>query len=249
MPFSRFENWDACILEMKNTGHDKDSAEKICGAIKDRAEKGMLYKSVPTELDILSKGEDELVVGGYASWELCDPERDIITTQAQTKALQRLFTETAPEYRDITANHKEFKLGIPQLKYVNGKGEEFFSHVNEKGTYLISKIRSDKLKTTQTYREKIQKGELGMYSISAVPLQYEIIRAEDGQPARRVDDMEYWAITLCEKGVVKAVNPKAEAKVISKAEEKPRKSELPLTEEEILGKYGFNKASKCTSPE
>lgn len=214
MPFARFENFEECTFEQSKLGHSKEDSEKICGEIKDRAEKGILYKAVDSNLEVLSKGNDELVVGGFSTWELVDPERDIITTKAQVSFLQKLFA-LPPEYQAITVNHKEFKLGTPVLKYTNGEGQEFFSHVNEKGTYLISKIRNDNLRTTQIYREKIKKGLLASYSITGLPLTSEIVKAEDGQPARRVDDIEPWSVTLCEKDVMKAVNPKAEVQVIS----------------------------------
>lgn len=38
-PFHGFESWDECIRTMRKQGHDKKSAEKICGALKARYEK------------------------------------------------------------------------------------------------------------------------------------------------------------------------------------------------------------------
>ena len=55
-----------------DTGHSEESAKKICGAIQARAEKGMLLKSVEN-LDVITKADGELVVGGYASWQMRDP--------------------------------------------------------------------------------------------------------------------------------------------------------------------------------
>ena len=123
MPFSRFENWEACVLEQTHLGHDTESANSICGEIKDRAEKGILYKADPIGLELLSKADDEvLVVGGYASWEIEDDEGDTITVGAQVKALRRFFSQP-PEYQAITVNHKEFKLAQPLLSYINHKEE------------------------------------------------------------------------------------------------------------------------------
>jgi hypothetical protein len=211
MPFARWNNFEECVLEMKKLNHDEESANAICGDIKNRAEKGILYKADPIGLEILSKADDEnLVVGGFASWEIEDDEGDTITVDAQVKGLQRFFNQ-APEWQSITVNHKEFKLAQPQLKYTNSKGETFYSHVNEKGTYLISKIRNDNLKTTQFYREAVRKGNITGYSITGLPLQ-------KGATPKTITDIEYHAITLTEKGVMKAVNPKTrEVKLISKS--------------------------------
>lgn len=38
-PFRGFESWDECIRTMRRQGHDQDSAERICGALKSRFEK------------------------------------------------------------------------------------------------------------------------------------------------------------------------------------------------------------------
>ncbi len=253
MPFARFEDWSACITEQTQLGHDEESANKICGAIKDRAEKGILYKADPIGLEILSKADEEsLVVGGFASYEIEDDEGDIITVEAQVKGLQRFFNQE-PEWQSITINHKEFKLAQPQLRYTNSKGETFYSHVNEKGTYLISKIRNDDLKTTKFYREEVRKGNITGYSITGLPL-------AKGDSPKTITDIEYHAITLTEKGVMKAVNPKTrEVKVISKSEAKTTKKQPTIKEatrvgqttqkadvssEDILCKYGFNKAMK-----
>ena len=218
MPFARWESFEACVLEQKETGHSDESARKICGAIQERAEKGELFKQDQWELDILSKEdvEGDLVVGGYSTWELRDPQNDIVTTQAQVRFLQRLF-KLDPEYQNITVKHGDFKIGKPLLTYA-GNGHEYFSHVNERGTYLVSKIRNDKLKSTQMFRERILKGELGMYSISGLPI--ESTEELDGKEVvRKVLDLEPWAVTLCERGV----NPKAKVTVISK--EQPRTDE------------------------
>ena len=38
MPFAGFENWEACILAQKDKGHDEDSANRICGFLKNEFE-------------------------------------------------------------------------------------------------------------------------------------------------------------------------------------------------------------------
>jgi hypothetical protein len=251
MPFARFENFEACSLEQKRLGHDEESANKICGEIKERAEKGILYKADDITLQLLSKaGEADIIVAGMASWENVDPERDINTVAAQVKGLER-FLSQPPEFQSITANHKEFKLAQPLLKYTDSLGKEYFTHVNEKGTFLISKLRNDNMRTTQHFRKAAKEGNLTGYSISGIPLAYEMVKAEDGAPARRIDDIEYWSVTLCEKGVMNPVNPKTtDVKTISKSlvvtHTLNATESLDMNEpsfEDILHKYGFNKCN------
>lgn len=259
MSFSRFENMDSCTLEQKRLGHDDDSANKICGAIKERAEKGALLKASEEGLVLLSKaGSDDIVVGGYASWECEDDEGDYFTVEAQSKALTKFFNQP-PEYRLITVNHGrgpagEINIATPMLKYTDSKGTEFFSHVNEAGTFLISKLRADNMKAVQYYRKAAIAGNLNGYSVNAFPL------AKEG---KKVTDMEYSAITLTERGVAKPINPMTrDVKVISKAQDlvainsegkyvplPDSKMDLPLElpedkkaeVEAILQKYGFKR--------
>ena len=219
MPFARFENFEACTLEMTKMGHDSESANKICGAIKDRAEKGVLYKAETVGLQILSKADSEdIVLGGYCSWDMPDDQRDIFTIDAQAKAMQKFFAQPK-EYQSVTINHKEFKGAQPILKYTDTEGETFYSHPNEKGSYLLSLLRNDNLKTTQYYRDQARKGNLDGYSVTAVPIGDPVlVKASDGKEAKQWNDMEYWAITITEKGVMKPVNPMTRnVKVLSKA--------------------------------
>jgi len=230
MPFARWENFRECELEMIDTGHDEESAKKICGAIQARAEKGQLYKSVDQQnYDIICKSDSELVIGGFASWELVDPENDLVTTRAQTRYLQKLF-KLPREYRNIMVGHSNYKIGEPLLKYVKD-GHEYFSHVNEKGLYLVATIRNDSFKTTQKWREKILKGEMSMYSIAGLPLESEIVD-EGGTKIRKIYDTEPWEITICEKGV----NPKTKFKILAKQEpksdEERAKAHFNITDEE-----------------
>jgi len=195
-----------------NTGHDKESADKICGSIQDRAEKGELYKSCDqTDYDIISKSNQDLIIGGFASWELVDPENDLITTEAQVNYLQKLF-KLPVEYRNIMVKHGNYKIGTPLLKYKAADGTEHFSHVNEKGLYLLAKIRNDEFQTTQKWRNKILNGDMSMYSIAGQPLPPIKEEMQGSTSIRTIVDIEPWEITICEKGV----NPKANFKVLAK---------------------------------
>ncbi len=47
-PFARWATFAECKLEQMQIGHSEESAKNICGAIQARAEKGLLFKSMPT---------------------------------------------------------------------------------------------------------------------------------------------------------------------------------------------------------
>lgn len=209
--FARFENMNQCTLEMGKLGHSSEDAAKICGAIRDRAEKGILYKATCDHLEVLSKADDaDIYLGGNFSWEIKDDEGDIITVDAQVKGLTR-FMNQLPEWQSITINHKEFKLAMPVLK-VPGNNT-VFTHVHEKGGYLISKLRNDNLKTTQYYREEAKKGNLDGYSLTGIPLE------RDPNNPKIITDIELHSVTITQKGVMKPINPMSRnVKLISKAD-------------------------------
>lgn len=237
MPFARWPDFEACTLDMKRLGHDSESANKICGAIQERAEKGALLKAdVPSSVELLSKAEDpDIYVGGYASYECVDNEGDLFTVEAQQKALERFFAQP-PEFRLITVDHGrgiagEINVAIPVLKLPASKaadGKDHYTHVNEKGTYLISKLRQGGPKVMDYFRAKAKAGGFTGYSVNAFALQ------RDPANPKRVLDMEYSAITLTDTLVPR--NPKTRAlRVLSKAGQKDVRAVL----EDILSRHGF----------
>lgn len=249
--FARFPDWDSCTLEMSKLGHDKESAVKICGAIKERSEKGALLKAQALGLEVLSKAnEEDIVLGGNAQWEIEDEDGDILTVDAQVKALNRFFSQ-APEFQLVTLDHAkgaliEVKAAQPQLKYVNSKGEEFFSHVHEAGTYFLTKIRNDALKTTQWIRAQAKAGNFTGYSVNVVPL------LRDSENPKRILDAEYTAVTITTKGVCRPKNPMTrDVKVLSKADAKaqvcpqpPSDVALKIDLEAIFERYGLTHTRK-----
>jgi hypothetical protein len=237
--FARFPDMPTCVSEMGKLGHEAKDAESICTGIMDRAEKGALLKATPTGLEVLTKaGSEDIILGGYASWETVDDEGDLFTVEAQAKALQK-FLAQPPEYQLITVNHglgpvSEFKVAQPILKYTDNKGQTFYTHVNEKGTYLLCKMRNDDMRATQYYREKAKKGELNGYSVSSFALD---------RKGKTVFDMEYGCITLTEKGVAKPVNPMTrDVQTLSKKATLNAQESIDV--ETILRKHGFCKTVK-----
>jgi hypothetical protein len=165
-------------------------------------------------LELLSKaGENDIILGGYASWAVTDDDGDFFTVEAQIKAFNRFFS-LPPEYQLITVNHGrgpagEINIAKPLLKYADSKGHTYYSHVNEAGTYLICKLRNDSMQATRYYREKARAGELNGYSVNTFAL---------AKASGKVTDMEYSAITITEKGVMVPRNPRTRnVQVISKA--------------------------------
>jgi hypothetical protein len=191
--------------------------------IKARADSGNLYKSLPP-LEIIKGTGSDLIVGGYASWELVDPEHDLITVKGMSNFMRKFFA-LEPEYQNIMLSHGDFKAGVPLLKYTNSEGRTYYSHVNEKGMYLLSKVRNDGLEKTRQVRDAIKRGEYRMYSVAGMAIKAEKITV-DGEEVRKVDDMDPYEVSYVPVGM----NPKAEFQVLSKASDGERSLKTDLVE-------------------
>ena len=235
--FARFDSMNSCTLQMQRIGHQPEDANTICSVIRQRATTGALLKA-EAGLTLLTKASNkDIVLGGYASWDCEDREGDIFTVEAQAKALDR-FMNLPEKYQLITIDHGkgapgEINIADPILKYKADDGQTYYTHVNEKGTYLLVKMRDDDMKATQYYRSVAKAGGLKGYSVNAFVLE------KDKENPKRVLDMEYSAITLTEQ--LTPVNPRAQVKTLSSPKAVPNE---PSTIEDVLTKYGLNKTVK-----
>ena len=235
-PFAHWESFSACVVDQRSLGHSEESAKKICGAIQDRAEKGMLYKTAEMDgLEVLKASGNDLIVGGPASWDVVDPANDWVTVKAHQKFMEKFFKLPA-KYRNMSIDHTSLIMGEPLLKYPE-ENPRYFSHVHEKGMYLISKVRDDSLSYVREYRDKILNREYRMYSIRGKALNPEVIQ-KDGRAVRKIDDIDPIEVAYVREGMCPM--PKIEVlkeKTMEKESaflEKATKEEL---EQALLAKY------------
>lgn len=209
MPFARWENLEECKLEQMQIGHSQEHAKNICEGIKEREDKGILFKAQPT-LEILKSKDGELIIGGPASWEVEDYENDYVTTEGQVNFLRK-FLNLPPEYRNISIDHTNFQMATALLQYPHDKAK-YFSHVHEKGMYLVAKVRNDKLNRTQHYRQQIKDGSYKMFSISGEALRCDgpCDRAQRTEKIRKIYDIDPFEVAIVKEGM----NPKAEFQIL-----------------------------------
>ena len=231
-PFARWNNFDECKTEQMQIGHNEDDAQNICAGIQHRAENGTLFKAFPS-LEILKSHDDELIVGGYASWEIIDAEDDYVTTEAMVNYLAKFFN-LPPEYRNVSIDHSNFQIGTAILKYPE-QDPQWFSHVHEKGMYLVTRIRNDQLRRTQLYRDLIRKGEYKMYSISGEAIRKELA-AEGDKMFRKIYDIDPFETAIVKEGM----NPKAGPLELLKQ----RAGEPKTDKERLIAHFGEEKALK-----
>lgn len=101
MPFGPYQNWDACILDQTKKGRSKESAMKICGAIKAKTEKQMSEQINVFNQDIdLSELSEEV-------------DYEILTTAKQTDSRYGDFSFSKEELEEMAKN---FNDGIPGME-------------------------------------------------------------------------------------------------------------------------------------
>ena len=229
MSFARWDTLEACQTEQMQIGHTPHDAETICLGIKERADQNLLFKAAPT-LDILKSSDTELVVAGPASWECEDYEHDIVTTEAQVNFLRKFF-QLPPEYRNISIDHSNFQIATAIPRWPEDH-PTVFSHVHEKGMYLIAKVRSDNLAHSQQYRQLIRDGVYKMFSISGKPLRCDgpCNRRERTEQVRKIFDIDPVEVGIVKEGM----NQKAGPLIILKhRQSSPMQKQTHLTIEEI----------------
>ena len=230
MSFARWNSLDACRLEQMQIGHVEKDADTICLGIKERADKGILYKGMQT-LEILKSKDGELIVGGPASWECEDYEHDIVTTEAQVNFLTKFFGLPS-EYRNIDIDHTHFQIAVAIPKYPEDD-PKWFSHVHEKGMYLIGKVRTDNLAHSEHYRRLIRDGVYKMFSISGKPIRFEKTML-DTHPVRKIYDIDPVEVSIVKEGMNQKAGPLTQ---LSK-----QQPQHPTEKDRLINHYGEEKA-------
>ena len=238
MSFARWKNLEACRLEQMQIGHVEKDADTICLSIKERADKGLLYKAAPT-LEILKSKDGELIVAGPASWECEDYEHDIVTTEAQVDFLTKFF-QLPPEYRNVSIDHSNFQIGVAIPRWPEDD-PKYFSHVHEKGMYLITKVRSDNLAHSQHYRQLIRDGIYKMYSISGKPLRCDgpCDRAMRTEKLRKLFGIDPIEVAMVKEGMNQKAGP---LQTLSK-----QQPQHPTEKDRLINHYGEEKALQLLS--
>jgi len=168
----------------------------------------------------LSKAEDhDRVIAGYASVIEIDKENQVIPKTALEEGIQSLLENS--EYSNLMLVHQNIQVGKIISEYGDVK-----THVDDKGLFIVAKIRSD-LDTSNQVWKLIVDGKLNGFSIAG-----EIVRAhdecDDSKCVKIIDKLNIFEVSVCDK----PVNTKSGFVILSKGEGKP----APLDEMNVINK-------------
>lgn len=168
-------------------------------------------------LSVVSKGSgvEDVVVAGYASPQVPDRERHVITKKALAKDLPRFMAH--PHYRNANLLHSNVTVGEVLPRWTNPKtGEVYETKVDDVGLFAVVKVRTDPHRPPIVDKviSDIESGKLASFSISAdAPFESRRHECHGGSCFWIIDEVVLYEITLCET----PVNPDAKFAMISKS--------------------------------
>lgn len=169
-----------------------------------------IHLSMLGNFDIIEKsndtdGENDRVIAGYASVIDVDSDNHIIPKDTLSAGIQTLLKDS--DYSNLMIVHKNIQIGKILKEY---KG--LVTHVNDKGLYIVAKIRKD-LKTADKVWSYILSGELNAFSIAGeVILSHK--QCDDKSCVRVIDKLNIYEVSVCQS----PKNEKSGFIVVSKAD-------------------------------
>lgn len=257
MPFAGFSNWEDCIKEQIKKGKSKESAEKICGKLKDKYEnkteiKSYSFTSEPMNYEVVETKEGKkYYISGYISTYDRDLVNDIVTPTCMKDMLDQL--QRRPIKMDL--EHEAFtgdshiekevaKTKIPIGKIVEGR-------LDNKGLFVKTQLNSNHHRFKEAWNS-IKEGFLDAFSIAYVPIKT-AVKEVDGVVSRLLDKVNLLNVaytgnpcnptaTMAEVftkslndiniGEDKMASEDVKEKEVKEEEEKPTEEETPETPEE-----------------
>ena len=171
----------------------------------------LLYKALPS-FGAVIKADDvirdeytdrDIVVAGYASPQVVDREKHLITKEGMIKDLPRFLAE--PMFSNAMILHSNVQVGVVLPEWTHPEtGKVYKTSVDDIGLFVLIKIRTDRFrpKIIDKVIEDIEKGNLKAFSISGdAPVDSREHKCADGECFWVIPTIEFYEITICEEGV------------------------------------------------
>jgi HK97 family phage prohead protease len=176
------------------------------------------------------KGNDDLMIGGYASIEIVDKQNDLITLKALQESVKKFMEDS--KFRNVMTNHSNVQVGEVVDSYRDKNGKLWKSEVDDVGFFVVIKLRDDIEKAKEVGRN-IRKGSLRSFSIGGQALQKVKKSHNELGEYNEISKLELHEVTICEKGI----NPEAKFDILKQdigSENMSEKLEKALSELDTL---------------
>lgn len=145
-------------------------------------------------IEILEKATKERVIAGYASIIEVDEENQLIPRETLIEGIETLLSNS--EYANLMLVHQNIQIGKVLKEWGDLK-----THVDDKGLFIVAKIRED-LRTANEIWQQILDHKLNGFSIAAeVLVDHE--ECDDKKCITVIDKINIFEISVCSKPVNK----------------------------------------------
>ena len=120
-------------------------------------EKNKYSLSLVGNIELVKKGENNRIVAGYANLALVDSQNQFIPLETLKAGLTTLLSDMS--YANLMLSHQNIQVG----KILKSWGK-LITHVDDKGLYLVCKIRED-IEVANELWGQILKGKVNGFSI------------------------------------------------------------------------------------
>jgi len=209
---------------MKTEFPEQKQRLAVCYSQFRRKKKGPVLR-IGGPLQLRKLSDVERIIAGYASTPIIDEEGDLISLDALRTAWQH-FIES--EFPIISKAHEDVPIGRVLKDYKDRDGVTHTSGVDDKGLYVIAKLRDDTKTANEIWETIKQWGGRGAFSISAEELTSPQFKFnEDGDYYRFYGpkSIQLHAIGVGEEGV----NPEAVFQILKAKPVKKTVKKLKIT--------------------
>jgi len=166
------------------------------------------FKVISKSLDKIKDAQnDDIIVAGYASTEIKDAQNESISKEAMKEAFDRWIKNKG--YANCMIKHKNLQIA-DGIDSVTIDGAIYKTHFDDKGFFLVSKMRTDDIKGIQDARNDVLNGVLKSYSIGGEAIDEGQVCTPGEGCMNKITKLDLWEVSYCEKGV----NPESDFKVL-----------------------------------
>lgn len=151
--------------------------------------------TISNHLSSLPEIHNRRIIGGYASVDIIDREKQRIPIQALRDSSKRFMDN--PFFRIVTIFHSDVPVGRVLPKWTNpSTGETFITHVDDTGWWVVCEIRND-IEISNKVWSEIRKGNLRSFSIAGSSRD-KLQKVDGGIMYEQVNTLDTCEIAVCE---------------------------------------------------
>jgi hypothetical protein len=170
----------------------KDLLDKVESEIKNR---GIDEKRVSEALQDIEEITNRRIIGGYASVDIIDREKQRIPVEALAETSKRFMENFF--FRLVTVFHSDVAVGRVLPKWTHPlTGETYTTHVDDRGWWVVCEIRDD-IEIANKVWDEIRKGNLRSFSIAGSSRE-KVMKQGSGTSYEQVNTLDTCEIAICE---------------------------------------------------